>query len=38
MKRIIVVTREAEAQSQASEGRPLTADELERVTMWYPEG
>ena len=28
----------AEAQSQAAEGRPLTADELERVTKQYPEG
>ena len=27
----------AEAQSQAAEGRPLTADELERVTKRYPE-
>ena len=26
----------AEAQSQAAEGRPLTADELERVTKRYP--
>ena len=29
---------EAEAQSEATEGRPLTADELERVTRRYPEG
>ena len=28
----------AEAQSQAAAGRPLTADELERVTKRYPEG
>ena len=27
----------AKAQSQAAEGRPLTADELERVTKRYPE-
>ena len=27
----------AEAQSQSAEGRPLTADELERVTRRYPE-
>ena len=27
----------AEAQSQATEGRPLTADELEQVTRRYPE-
>ena len=26
----------AEAQSQATEGRPLTADELERITKRYP--
>ena len=26
----------AEAQSQAGEGRPLTADELERITKRYP--
>ena len=26
----------AEAQSQAGEGRPLTADELERVAKQYP--
>ena len=28
----------AEAQSQAAEGRPLTTDELERVTKRYPQG
>ena len=28
----------AEAQSQAAEGRPLTADELVRVTKRYPVG
>ena len=27
----------AEAQSQAAEGRPLTADEMKRVTRRYPE-
>ena len=27
----------AEAESQATEGRPLTADELEQVTRRYPE-
>ena len=27
----------AEAHSQDAEGRPLTADELERVTRRYPE-
>ena len=26
----------AEAQSQAAEGRPITADELERMTKRYP--
>jgi hypothetical protein len=28
----------AEAQSQTANGRPLSADELERVTRRYPEG
>ena len=28
--------RGAEEQSRAAEGRPLTADELERVTKRYP--
>jgi hypothetical protein len=28
----------AEAQSREAEGRPLTDDELERVTRRYPEG
>jgi hypothetical protein len=28
----------AEAHSQAAEGRPLTGDELGRVTKRYPEG
>jgi hypothetical protein len=27
----------AEERSQTVEGRPSTADELERVTKWYPE-